>query len=132
MVRAVRPVSAATWLMRSSRGVVGRVISPPCYHNLDVDVKVVPLELVEDRFRVPGASLLVHDAGHGESATTVWALEDGMGFSRPVLGLALLAVVAVSACQTVGPSAAVDVSSATSGVVARSATPTPVANATEV
>jgi sugar lactone lactonase YvrE len=74
----------------------------------------------------------MHDAAYGESATAGSALEDGMGFSRPVVGLALLAVVTVSACQSVGPSAAVHVSSATPDLVARSAAPTPAASATAV
>src|SRR4029453_330518 len=42
MARVVRPVSAATSLMRSRRGVsdVGTVMVFASYHNLDVNVKV--------------------------------------------------------------------------------------------
>src|SRR3954449_12539191 len=42
MVRAVKPVSAATWLIRSSRGVEGSV-THPSYQNVYVHVNVMPL-----------------------------------------------------------------------------------------
>jgi streptogramin lyase len=55
-----------------------------------------------------------------------------MGFSRPMVGLALLSVVVVAGCQTVGPSAAVARPSATPDLVAQSAAPTPAATASKV